>query len=312
MEFTPWQLGLLQARLAAYRLTSGRGGAVKSWLDVTQEILDSEATDLWIAEDDDELPEEDKKKLDANWPIRQEQLRKFVEGENKKTGRGPRVPKDERVLEAVCDFLIDVGYLRSADFEVREDRQVAAHGLVEYFYKGGHNKENMRGLLPGAGGLYYAFNENEGHIDERAMRINTYGEEPFFSISEIRRQYRNPGHLPFAQWRDVERKHHMKVEVRLSGWGVVSPEYLFFIVLCDEYAGLDHHAYVGLAVSRQSPTCFVLLNYNDPRELGEEDCEDDMLADTIYNTLGSDVFSFRHGTVLNPSLRKTLVSLYGF
>jgi len=140
LYFSPWQIDRLRTRLTAYRLNTSRYGKPKPWLDVAQEILDSDATALCLPEaDEDPMTEHeplasDDRKPDRDWPLKGENLRKFIEGERKKGSDvlQPTTLQPDK-LQAVYDFLLDAGYL--SRLEMKDDPQAhhAAYGLMEYF-----------------------------------------------------------------------------------------------------------------------------------------------------------------------------------
>jgi len=260
-HFSPWQISRLRARLAAYRLNTGRDGKPKTWLDIAQEILDSDATALCLPEaDEDPMTEHeplasDNWKPDQNWPLKGENLRKFVEGERKK-GSSLLQPTtlQRNKLQAVHSFLLDVGYLSSMEFREKNQAHHAAYGLMEYFL-GEESKP-----LPIIGykearlvtGEFQSRVVSDKNITEREIFIERSGDKSFLLIREVRNIYKNPGNFDPASWGERERKYFFEIRRVLSGWGVflgLRGLIMFFIKNADD--GLEPQVYSSTVVMPQ-------------------------------------------------------------
>ena len=114
--FNIWQIQTLRQRLRAYKETQR-----KSWLAIAEAIIESPSNTLNYPEasEEDELEldkadqhRKSKRKPDVGWPIRQQDLSRFVDGETDKS-TGERVQRDtsDWKLEAVFKFLVSQDYL---------------------------------------------------------------------------------------------------------------------------------------------------------------------------------------------------------
>ena len=159
MAFSDWQMRRLRARLGAYRLNASENGEPRSWRSIAEDILECEATDLWMPEHEEEVPEpvyrdpnekldftkydpdevdlatpegKKRRKIDHNWPIKIDPLRKFVEGERKAQRKKPRNRSGDQ-LEAIRDFLLHMGYRSQHSLIEPSPAWHAAYSMVEYF-----------------------------------------------------------------------------------------------------------------------------------------------------------------------------------
>ena len=127
----------------AYRLNNGSNGEALSWLNLTQDILDCPATKLSLPEEEREFTAEDfaetevaeadqkKYKIDEDWPLRSEALRRFVEEETGEPGKEHSMRKDR--VEAVRDFLFHVKYLYPAELAEPEIIFASAYSQAELY-----------------------------------------------------------------------------------------------------------------------------------------------------------------------------------
>lgn len=310
VRFTPAQVNRMRTRLAAYRLNEGL-----TWLKVAQDILDCEATELWAIDPDEyalteheptegtkKRNNEDRKtlKVDQGWPITQEVLRKFVEGERKEDG-GPLVPttpKDMRKLAAIRDFLIHKRYLYDKELEEKPAHLHAPHSLSAYF-QNDEDHNDYCSLLEGLTGEFCDVKETEHEIVESALINDAFPDDKILNTVVSHTFYRNPNTRPFHQWGKVERNRHKRIKTRYWGWGVCKGRdmLLLFVNSQDD----DDNYYIYILISPDIATNkdeFILLRYpflgvRSLTALSQEHLSETDQARNIAEAVSSELYFFR-------------------
>lgn len=202
MDFQPWQVAKLRSRLAAYRLNSGHDTRAKFWREVADDLSCSEAVISLLDEEGDLL-------------MSKESLRKFIEGESKKAGKKPTTP-DDLFLKAICDFLVETGYLLAVEMKKKRDEGFGAAIALQ-----GH-LGNLRGeLTEERCGDFYSAQQLDGSILERLLHVELSPDKSFHLVWEVRSRFTTGTGLAFENWRDNERRYNLTSRDYLTGWAIV-------------------------------------------------------------------------------------------
>lgn len=243
MSFSDWQIDRLRARLSAYQLNSGKDGYPRPWLSVTLDILECDETDLWLPEDEPEPVEN--QKPDKHWPIKQNDLQKFVMGVKKDEARHWQVPETHK-LEAVRQFLEFTKYLGPHCLDEHLIPYHAAYSLIEFL---GRDEASTPTAMASQIQGEYEFEADLGReIEKRHFVAHLTRDKKFLRVREVRLAYRNKSQKPLKQWDDREKNWNHLSTVRFTGWATVAQTGLTAVFLRPEEENGPGASYILFAI----------------------------------------------------------------
>lgn len=205
--FSTWQVHLIREALASYRIFTPdheTGKSPLSWNALRERIA-----------------------VEMNTDFGKDDLRQFVEGKKKGSGRY-RIPEAHK-LQLIADFLVAEGQFDWETLKKQEtlDTRLPLH--IANFLRSGDTPE-LFDAPPSLLGTYEAESRTEDEVIAVKLSINE-GTGSYFSVQETLFTFDTGVENPFEKLRTSGRnKPEPRNVTRSTGWGIVTPEenILFF------------------------------------------------------------------------------------